>query len=132
MLDTNIIIYIIKQQPPSVAQRFAECRQGEVVISAVTLAELEYGVSKSSEETQKQNRQALDALVKIIPAIPFGQSAAKAYAAVRVAAPERKRDALDRLIASHAISLDLTLVTNNLSDFRMYPGITLENWIEDS
>ncbi|MEO1124732.1 MAG: type II toxin-antitoxin system VapC family toxin [Cyanobacteria bacterium J06639_16] len=131
MLDTNICIYIIKQQPPSVARRFAECRQGEVVISAITLAELEYGVYKSSAVTQKQNRLALDALLKVIPALPFEQLAAKAYALVRSAAPERRRDALDKLIASHAKSLELTLVTNNLDDFRVYPDIALENWVEN-
>lgn len=131
MLDTNICIYIIKQQPPSVARRFAECRQGEVVISAITLAELEYGVYKSSAVTQKQNRLALDALLKIIPALPFEQLAAKAYALVRSAAPERRRDSLDKLIASHAKSLELTLVTNNLDDFRVYPDIALENWVEN-
>ena len=132
MLDTNIFIDIIKEQLSSVARQFAECRQGEVVISAITLAELEYGVFKSSETTQKQNRRALDAPIEIIPVVPFGESAAQAYAAVRAAASERRRDALDRLIASHAISLGLTLVTNNLKDFRLYPGISLESWIEDS
>ncbi|MEM6446135.1 MAG: type II toxin-antitoxin system VapC family toxin [Cyanobacteria bacterium P01_D01_bin.123] len=132
MLDTNICIYIIKQQPPSVARRFAQCRQGEVVISSITLAELEYGVFKSREATREQNRRALDALVKMIPAIPFDNAAAKIYAAVRAAAPQRRRDALDKLIASHAKSLSLTLVTNNLGDFRAYPGINLENWVENS
>ena len=131
MLDTNIFIYIIVKQPASVARRFAECRQGDVAISAITLAELEYGVFKCSEATQKHNRRALDALLEIIPVVPFGKSAAQAYAAVRAAASERRRDALDRLIASHAISLGLTLVTNNLRDFRLYPGITIENWIEE-
>lgn len=71
MLDTNICIYIMKRQPASVARRFAQCRQGEVVISAITLAELAYGVHCSSDATQQQNRQALDVLVKVIPAIPL-------------------------------------------------------------
>lgn len=132
MLDTNICIYIMKQQPASVAQRLAQCRQGEVVISAITLAELEYGVHCSSEATQPQNRRALDALIKVIPAVPFAQPAAQAYAEVRAAAPERTKDALDKLIASHAKSLGLTLVTNNLSDFRVYPGMAVENWIEEA
>ena len=131
MLDTNICIYIMKRSPASVARRFAECRQGEVVISAITLAELEYGVYCSRETTRQQNHKALDALVKIIPAVPFAQPAAQAYAAVRATAPERKKDALDKLIASHAKSLNLTLVTNNLSDFRVYPGMALENWVEE-
>ncbi len=130
MLDTNICIYMMKRQPASVTRRFARCRRGEVVISAITLAELAYGVHCSSDATQPQNRQALDALVKIIPAVPFAESAARTYAAVRAAAPKRKRDALDKLIASHAKSLNLTLVTNNLDDFRIFPGIALENWVE--
>lgn len=132
MLDTNICIYIMKQQPLAVAQRFATCRQGEVTISAITLAELEYGVHRSSKATRSQNRRALDALTKRILPVPFERGAAKAYAAIRAAAPERQRDALDKLIASHAKNLNLTLVTNNISDFRVYPGVTLENWVEES
>ncbi len=130
MLDTNICIYIMKRQPPAVAKRFAACRQGDVVISAITLAELEYGIHKSSSAAQ-QNRRALDALIKRIWPVPFEQGAARAYASVRAAASERKRDALDKLIASHAKSLNLTLVTNNLSDFRIYPDLDLENWVAD-
>lgn len=131
MLDTNICIYLMKRQPPSVAQRFAECRQGDVVISAITLAELEYGLYASQKESQSQNRQALTALMEVIPAVPFDATAAAVYAEVRAAAPERQRDALDKLIASHAKSLNLTLVTNNLNDFRVYPEIALENWIAE-
>lgn len=131
MLDTNICIYIMKRQPPAVAERFAQCRQGDVVISAITLAELEYGVYRSSDATQPQNRRALDALTQRIWPVPFEQGAARAYAQVRAAAPERQRDALDKLIASHAKSLNLTLVTNNLSDFRVYPDLDLENWVAD-
>ncbi|MFK8182838.1 MAG: type II toxin-antitoxin system VapC family toxin [Phormidesmis sp.] len=132
MLDTNICIYIMKRQPPSVAKRFAECRQGDVVISAITLAELAYGVHISGAATQKQNHRALEALIQKIPAVPFGQAAAQAYAIVRAVAPDRKRDALDKLIASHAKSLNLILVTNNLSDFRIFPDLSLENWVEES
>lgn len=130
MLDTNICIYLMKHQPPSVAKRFAECRQGDVVISAITLAELEYGVRISREETRQQNRQALDALAELIPSVPFDRPASAIYAEVRAAVPDRRRDALDKLIASHAKSLNLTLVTNNLDDFRVYPDIVLENWVE--
>lgn len=130
MLDTNICIYIMKRQPTAVAQRFAQCRQGEVVISAITLAELEYGVYRSSEAAQQQNRRALDALTSRILPVPFEKGAAQAYASVRAAAPERQRDALDKLIASHAKSLNLTLVTNNLSDFLVYPALRLDNWVQ--
>ena len=124
-------MYIMKRQPPAVARRFADCRQGDVVISAITLAELEYGILASRENSREQNRKALDALVQNIPAVPYGKSAAHAYAVLRAAAPNRKKDALDKLIASHAKSLNLTLVTNNISDFRAFPDVVLENWAED-
>ena len=130
MLDTNICIYIMKHQPTAVAERFSQCRQGEVVISAITLAELEYGVRCSNKKSKTRNRRALNALVQVIPSVPFGQLAAQAYADVRAAVLERKRDALDKLIASHAKSLNLILVTNNTSDFQAYPNIQLENWVE--
>jgi tRNA(fMet)-specific endonuclease VapC len=132
MLDTNICIYLMKNHPPAVAKRFAACRQGDVVISAITLAELEYGIHCCKEETRAQNRQALDSLLALIPAAPFDRDSAIAYAKIRAAAPDRKRDALDKLIASHASSLNLTLVTNNMSDFRIYPDLSLENWIDES
>ncbi|MBX2865840.1 MAG: type II toxin-antitoxin system VapC family toxin [Leptolyngbyaceae cyanobacterium MAG.088] len=131
MLDTNICIYLMKHQPPSVARRFAECRQGDVVISAITLAELEYGVRISDDETRQQNQKALAALLQVIPPVPFDRLAAGVYADVRAAVPDRKRDALDKLIASHARSLSLTLVMNNLDDFRAYPDVDLENWVEE-
>lgn len=130
MLDTNICIYLMKHHPPAVARHFAQCRRGDVVISTITLAELEYGVLASQAATRQQNRQALDALLERIPAVPFDRSAATAYAEVRAVASERRRDALDKLIASHAKSLHLTLVTNNPADFRIYPDIAIENWVE--
>lgn len=129
MLDTNICIYLMKHQPPEVAERFAQCFVGDVVISAITLAELEYGVSCSGE-AQAQNRLALDSLLQDIVAAPFESQAAKAYGPVRQATRERKRDALDKLIAAHAIALDATLVTNNEADFAGYPGLRVENWVK--
>ncbi len=128
MLDTNICIYLMKHHPPEVARRFAECYVGEVVISAVTLAELEFGVVASGEN-QAHNRAALAALLEDVPALPFDAPAASAYGAVRQASAQRRRDALDKLIAAHAIALDAILVTNNEADFAAYPGIRIENWV---
>jgi len=129
LLDTNICIYLMKHQPPEVAERFAECFVGDVVISAITLAELEYGVTCSGQ-AEAQNRLALDSLLQDIVAPPFEGQAAKAYGPVRQATRERKRDALDKLIAAHAIALDATLVTNNEADFMDYPGLRVENWVK--
>jgi tRNA(fMet)-specific endonuclease VapC len=128
MLDTNMCIYLMKHHPPEVAERFAQCYVGEVVISAVTLAELEYGVACSGDN-QAKNQAALTSLLEDIALAPFDAAAAKAYGPVRLATRERKRDALDKLIAAHAIALGIVLVTNNESDFTCYPGLTVENWV---
>lgn len=130
MLDTNICIYLMKHHPPEVAERFAQCYVGDVVISAITQAELEYGVACSGEQISR-NRAALDAFLQEVPAMPFEGAAAQAYGPVRLATRERKRDALDKLIAAHAVALGVTLVTNNLADFAGYPGLVLENWVAE-
>ena len=102
MLDTNICIYLMKHHPPEVAERFAECFVGDVVISAITLAELEHGVTCSGESAAR-NRAALDTFLEEIPVAPFEMTAARAYGPARYATRERKRDALDKLIAAQAI-----------------------------
>ncbi|MEX3968701.1 type II toxin-antitoxin system VapC family toxin [Paraburkholderia sp. EG286B] len=129
MLDTNMCIYLMKNQPEQVAQRFAQCYVGDVVMSAVTYAELEYGVSVCANKARE--RRNLAALIDDIPVAPFDVAAAQAYGPVREATRDRKKDALDKLIAAHAISLDVVLVTNNERDFAAYPGIKLENWLND-
>jgi tRNA(fMet)-specific endonuclease VapC len=127
MLDTNMCIYLMKNQPEQVAKRFAQCYVGDVVMSAVTYAELEYGVVVSANRTRE--RRNLAALIEDIPVAAFDAAAATAYGPVREATRERKKDALDKLIAAHAIALDVILVTNNEHDFASYPGIRLENWL---
>ena len=131
MLDTNIFIYLMKHQPPKVRERFAQCFVGDVVISAVTLAELEFGIACSSTEAQETNRAALESLLEDIMVAPFDAQAAKAYGPIRAAYKDRNRDALDKLIASHALALGVTLVTNNEADFVNYAGLRVENWISD-
>jgi tRNA(fMet)-specific endonuclease VapC len=128
MLDTNMCIYLMKNQPQEVAARFALCVVGEVVISAITLAELEFGVACSGDKTE-QNRRALDMLLEDIPVAVFDAKSAGAYGAIRLATRDRKRDALDKLIAAHAVALDVVLVTNNETDFASYPGLKIENWV---
>jgi len=128
MLDTNICIYLMKNHPPSFGERFAQCYVGEVIMSAVTYAELSYGIECSGER-MAQNQIALDLLIEDIPVMVFDPAAGRAYAKVRFATQERRRDALDKLIAAQAIALDVTLVTNNLGDFASYPGLRVENWV---
>ncbi|WP_016858196.1 type II toxin-antitoxin system VapC family toxin [Candidatus Williamhamiltonella defendens] len=127
MLDTNMCIYLIKNQPKQVARRFVNCFVGDVVMSAITFAELDYGVAVPKDPERELNN--LNKLVKLINVMPFDANAARAYGAVRMATRERKKDHLDKLIASHAIALNIILVTNNERDFIAYPGLQIENWI---
>jgi len=129
MLDTNMCIYLMKHQPPQVRERFAACFVGDVVISAVTLAELEFGIACTSPAVQDANRSVLDSVLEDIRVAPFDTHAARAYGPIRAAYKDRKRDALDKLIASHAVALGVTLITNNEADFVNYPGLRVENWV---
>jgi tRNA(fMet)-specific endonuclease VapC len=129
MLDTNICIYLMKHQPPDVRERFTSCFVGDVVISAVTLAELEFGIARSSLAVQAANRAALASLLEDILVAPFDAQAAMAYGPIHAADKDRNRDALDKLIASHALALGVTLVTNNVSDFAASSDLKVENWV---
>jgi tRNA(fMet)-specific endonuclease VapC len=127
MLDTNMCIYLMKNQPAEVAERFAQCVVGDVVISAITYAELEYGVTVSGNPARE--RRNLAALIEDIPVAPFDADAAQAYGPIREATRERKKDQLDKLIASHAVALGVVLVTNNERDFVAYPKLQIDNWV---
>lgn len=127
MLDTNTCVYLMRRQPPAVAQRFAQLGFGDVVISVVTLAELRCGVSVRADD-QSRVAHTIDRLLGFVPYLPFEAAAAERYATLYKALPSRRRDALDRLIAAHAIAADCVLVTNN-EDFCDYPGLRVENWV---
>ena len=127
MLDINMCIYLMKKQPEEVAQRFAQCYVGDVVMSAITYAELEYGVAASANP--KRERANLAELVEDIPVVPFDGSAGVAYGPIRMTTRDNKKDHLDKLIAAHALSLNVTVVTNNVKDFAKYPGVKTENWL---
>ena len=127
MLDTNMCIYLMKNQPAQVAERFAQCYVGEVVMSAITFAELSYGVSVSANP--RREAKNLSSLVEDIPVAPFDELAGTVYGPIRLATRESKKDHLDKLIAAHSKALSVTLVTNNLQDFEKYPGVTAENWL---
>ena len=130
MLDTNMCIYLIKNQPPEVAERFAACQVGDVLMSAITHAELEYGVRGSADPSRE--RVNLASLVQDIVVVPFDSAAALAYGPIRLATRDTKKDHLDKLIAAHAVSLGATVVTNNLRDFAKYPGLNVENWLQST
>lgn len=131
MLDTNICIYLMRRHPPEVLARLEALFYGDAVLSAITLAELRAGL-EMHPETRAHNERALAALLQDLPVMPFSVEAAASYGVLRAALRERRRDALDRLIAAHAASLSLVLVTNNEAGFRDYPGVLVENWVAGS
>ena len=129
MLDTNIIAYAKNNRPESVLQRFMENRPEDMCISAITMAELEFGICKSSKPAQ--NRLALMMFLSEIQVVPFDGKAAQEYGLIRAELTARGTPigANDLLIAAHARSLGLTLITNNGREFERVPGLTVENWV---
>ena len=128
ILDTNICIYIIKKKPSQVFEKFKDLPLGSVGISSITLAELAYGVKKSVQS--EKNQIALNQFLVPLDIVEFDANAAIEYGIIR-AELERAGTPigpLDMLIASHAKSLDLTLVTNNEKEFKRVDGLAIENW----
>lgn len=131
LLDTNICIYIIKRQPPEVLHRLESLPQGSAVLSVVSYAELRAGLEMQAAN-RAQDERVLALLTQRIPVLPFGESDAISFGVMRAAVRDRRRDTMDRLIAAHAVSAGLTLVTNNEADFKDYPGLKVENWVSAS
>lgn len=127
MLDTNICIYLMRNSSRKLDARFASLHVGDAGVSSITLAELRVGVEKSLD--RGADDAALIALLEDLAVAPFDIEAAVSYGILRAAVPDRQRNALDRLIAAHAISLGATLVTDNEQDFTGYPGLAVENWV---
>ena len=127
MLDTNICIHIIKRRPPQVLRRLAALAQGSAVMSVVSYAELRAGLEIQTAN-RSQDASVLALLISRIPVLPFTESDAESSGVLRAAARDRRRDTMDQLIAAHAVSVGLTLVTNNEADFKDYPGLRIENW----
>jgi tRNA(fMet)-specific endonuclease VapC len=128
MLDTNVCIYLIKEHPASVVERFAAHPVGDIGISVITLAELEYGVTKSSRSAK--NRDALDQFVSPLDVAPFDRHATAAYGRLRAALEKKGQPigSMDLLIAAHALSLNVRLITHNVKEFGRVPGLRIEGW----
>lgn len=125
LLDTNICIDLIQHRPPwqHVAQRIAGVRAARVLLSAVTVAELRYGVAKSPKYGI-----ALDIFLLDFEVVSFDVAAAEAYGEVRAALESIPIGPLDTLLAAHAKSLDVTFVTHNTREFARVSGLKLADW----
>ena len=129
MLDTNICIYLIKHKPADLLERFRQTDISEISISSITLSEFFYGVSKSSKP--EQNFIALTQFAAPLEILPFGGEAAQYYGDLRAHLEKKGTPigSLDMLIAAHALSLSITLVTNNEKEFNRVPNLKIENWV---
>ena len=118
-LDTNSCIFLLARAKPALAARVEDCAPGTVAISAVVCAELAMGFGQGDRRAQTMFNRFLASF----PTLPFDEAAARAYARVPF-----RRGKLDRLIAAHALALDIVLITNNERDFSDVPGLRVENW----
>ena len=129
MLDTNIVIYAKNNRPEEVLKKFKKYEPSDLCVSAITMAELEYGVFNSSKP--KQNRLALLAFLSNIEIIPFDDKAAIEYGRIRYELKTKGQliGANDLLIAAHVKSLGYTLITNNSKEFGKVKGLKTINWV---
>jgi len=128
MLDTNICIYVIKNRPDELRERFDQLAE-HLCISAITLGELHYGAEKSGRGAH--NRQAVDEFIARLEILPFSSDAAFHYGQVRAELDRigRPSGPYDMLIGAHARSEGLIVVTNNIREFERMPGLRIENWV---
>ena len=129
MLDTNICIYIIKQKPKEVIDHLKKIKNSDLCISSITYSELLYGVEKSSNVTK--NLLALTMFLTNIELISYDENASAQYGLIRAELERNGKPIgpLDMLIAAHAKSLKITLVTNNVKEFERVNGLKVENWV---
>jgi tRNA(fMet)-specific endonuclease VapC len=129
LLDTNTCIYIIKRKPQKVFDKFKQLAPGSVSISSITLAELQYGVMKSMHPAK--NSEALQKFLVPLQIVNFDSLATISYGHIRASLEQKgvPIGPLDFLIAAHALSLNLILVTNNEREFRRIDGLNIENWV---
>ena len=130
MLDTNICIYIIKQKPQNVLERFSKTKVSDIGISSITLSKLLFGVSKSSKP--EQNQIALTQFVAPLEILHYDAAAAYFYGHLRADLEKKGTPigSLYMLIAAHALSVPCTLITNNEKEFRRVPGLKIDNWVK--
>lgn len=128
LLDTNIVIYVIKRRPLEVMGLFND-NAGRMAISAITLSELYHGAEKSAKVAQ--NLAVLEEFASLLQVLPYSAKASQHYGAIRSALEKAgcPIGVNDLHIAAHARSEGLTLVTNNVGEFERVPGLLIENWV---
>lgn len=121
LLDSNVIIRMVLGIGDALRQRAGGCEEGDIVTSAIAYAEVAFG----SLNGKPPEFEKLQALVEEVPVLSFDYKAAQTYAALPF-----RRGSYDRLIAAHALSEDLIVVTDNVADYADVPGLKVENWTQ--
>ena len=128
MLDTNIVIYTMKNRPAEVREAFNR-HQGRMCISAITLGEMVFGAEHSQQV--ERNLTDIETMVARLEVLPFNDNAAYHFGQIRAElySVGRPIGPYDMMIAGHARAAGLILVTNNVNEFKLVPGLILENWV---
>ncbi len=128
LLDTNIVIYVVKRRPPEVLATFNQ-HAAHMAISAITLSELMHGVEKSDRAAE--NLRTIEDFASRLEVLPYTAKACQHYGQIRAHLERAGRPIgiNDLHIAAHARSEGLTLVTNNVAEFARVPGLLMENWV---
>jgi tRNA(fMet)-specific endonuclease VapC len=126
MLDTDISIYTVKRKPHEVRRMF-NIHAGELSISTVTLGELLFGAENSSNP--RANLMVIEGYAARVEVLDYDRDAAMQFAQLKVELSKKQIGAYDLMIAAHARSRGLILVSNNITEFGRVPGLRVENWV---
>ncbi len=131
LIDTNTCIYIMNNRPQEVIQKCRSVGVGNIYISSITTSELCYGVSKSQK--MEENTKRLEEFLRPFTVTPYSEKASYFYGKIRAHLEKQGNviGPLDMLIAAHALSKDLTLVTNNIKEFSRIKTLKVENWVAE-
>jgi tRNA(fMet)-specific endonuclease VapC len=119
MMDANTIVHLLSQGYPALTARVADTEAGAICVSSIAFAEVVWGSANGKPPILPM----LNAFVTEIPVLPFDEAAARTYSKIPF-----KRGTFDRLIAAHALSLGLTVITRNTRDYKDVPGVQVEDW----
>ena len=130
LLDTNICIYIMNRRPIEIIHKFKQFNVGDIGVSTITVSELRYGATKS--KNPKLNKHRVEEFLAPLEILPYDHNAANFYGEIRhnLEAKGEVIGPLDMLIAAHALSNDIVLVTNNEKEFQRVKNLRVENWIK--
>jgi len=129
LIDTNICIYLINKRPQNIIDKVHDVGADQILISSITIAELEYGVSKSIRSAE--NKRKLEMFLMPFEVLSFDKKASEKYGDLRNELQVKGKliGPLDMLIAAQALAFSMILVTNNEKEFRRVKGLKVENWL---